>query len=392
MVFPEGVYKLAAIAVLQLEDAGKVHDSDGICRYISGCPAAWQPITVLQLLDNTSGLHDYFNSPAQGSVENTSFSGDSLLKYIEGEPMDGLAGTCCNANPVLPIEEYIVSRVTGEPFGTYLGRHILAGLHLAHTGYYLHEAPPGTHLRGEYGWQQPAPDLAGYDFSSIGGVLFTTLPDLSRLEQAIYGGRLLSAASTARLTAASYSFSQPSVQYGVSSDGTNAASGTMQSFQGHSMVADGWGLGSLGLQVSLQYIPDQQLSLIVVDNDPNATPPDAQSQLLTRLYGGDLTASTIGAIGEATLRPQPCSSETAWATPVNYVPAAITFENQTAQAVSIYWLDQESNRELYTTLAPGVSTVEQTGQDTPWLVSTATGTCLHIFVTKGALNRAVIRQ
>jgi CubicO group peptidase (beta-lactamase class C family) len=390
-VFPIGVFDVTAAAVLQLEDAGRLHDGDSICRYIPGCPAAWQPITVLQLLNETSGLHDYFNNPTQGSVETRSFSLAGLVTYLKGAPTDQPPGNCCSFNADLPIEEYLVQSVSGEAFAMYLRQHILGPLHLAHTGYYPHRAPATADVRGSYGWQQPAADLEGYDFSSTGGVLFTTLPDLGRLEHALFSGRLLSATSTARLTSISYTFEPPSTQYDMTSEGTTAASGIVLSYHGHTAIEYGWGLGSLGLQTTILYLPDLDLLLIVVDNFPNGVPADAGMQLLMRIYGGNLSARALGAIGEVMLRPQSCAREATSAAPPNFIPAAITFDNQTAQAVSIYLLDQAGTRELYATLAPGVSYVQSTAQQTPFLVSTASGVCMAIFTAKGALNRAIIR-
>ena len=53
--YPIGAYTIAPEAVLQLEDAGKLHRGDHVCRYIPHCPGKWTQITLAELLDGTSG-------------------------------------------------------------------------------------------------------------------------------------------------------------------------------------------------------------------------------------------------------------------------------------------------------------------------------------------------
>src|SRR5438046_2666427 len=49
-----------AMAIMLLQERGKLSVQDSICKYLSDCPAAWQSITVHHLLSHTSGLakHD----------------------------------------------------------------------------------------------------------------------------------------------------------------------------------------------------------------------------------------------------------------------------------------------------------------------------------------------
>ncbi len=55
--------QFTAMAILILQDRGKLHVQDHICRYIPACPADWQPITIAELLTHSSGIPDYTNFP-----------------------------------------------------------------------------------------------------------------------------------------------------------------------------------------------------------------------------------------------------------------------------------------------------------------------------------------
>jgi CubicO group peptidase (beta-lactamase class C family) len=48
--------QFTAAAILLLQERGKLNVRDGICKYLTDCPAAWQSITIHQLLTHTSGI------------------------------------------------------------------------------------------------------------------------------------------------------------------------------------------------------------------------------------------------------------------------------------------------------------------------------------------------
>ena len=63
--FPIGALtdQFTALAVLTLQEQGKLNVQDNICMYLSDCPDAWKPITIQHLLTHSSGLPDFINSP-----------------------------------------------------------------------------------------------------------------------------------------------------------------------------------------------------------------------------------------------------------------------------------------------------------------------------------------
>ena len=60
---PDTVFRLGSItkqftsaAIMLLQERGKLSTSDPICKYVTECPAAWEPITIKQVLTHTSGI------------------------------------------------------------------------------------------------------------------------------------------------------------------------------------------------------------------------------------------------------------------------------------------------------------------------------------------------
>src|SRR6478672_5373400 len=67
---PENIFRLGsvtkqftAMAVMMLQERGKLSVSDPICKYFTDCPEAWKPITIRNLLTHTSGITNYTEFP-----------------------------------------------------------------------------------------------------------------------------------------------------------------------------------------------------------------------------------------------------------------------------------------------------------------------------------------
>jgi CubicO group peptidase (beta-lactamase class C family) len=52
-----------AVAIMQLVEAGKISLDDAIGMHVQDLPAAWQAVTVRQLMAHASGLPDYTTQP-----------------------------------------------------------------------------------------------------------------------------------------------------------------------------------------------------------------------------------------------------------------------------------------------------------------------------------------
>ena len=212
------VLEFATVAVLQLEDAGKLREQDPLCAYVPRCPATWKPITIHEVLNWTSGLYDYINGSAITNSEGAqSFTLAQLLALITDEPLSYRPGTgCCATNAAIPIEEYLIEQITGESFATYLHQHIIGPLGLRHTGYYRDYPPRDLQHATSHSGPIPAADtLEGYDASAAGGMIYSTVTDYYRWEEAVDTGRLLSPASTARILTSSYVFCPAELRSGL---------------------------------------------------------------------------------------------------------------------------------------------------------------------------------
>jgi len=67
---PQTVFRLGsvtkqftAMAIMMLAERGKLNVNDPACKYVTDCLAAWQPITIKNLLTHTAGVPKYTGFP-----------------------------------------------------------------------------------------------------------------------------------------------------------------------------------------------------------------------------------------------------------------------------------------------------------------------------------------
>ncbi|TDQ06175.1 serine hydrolase domain-containing protein [Pedobacter metabolipauper] len=133
--------QFTAMAIMQLEERGKLKYSDKIQMYFPKLPYA--DITVKDLLQHTSGLPDFLGwSSDMVNIKKMNTNQDILLalekhvKKLAFKPKDQFSYS--NTNYVLLA--LIVEKVSGTPFNVYLDQHIFIPLSMKNTKVY---APRG---------------------------------------------------------------------------------------------------------------------------------------------------------------------------------------------------------------------------------------------------------
>jgi CubicO group peptidase (beta-lactamase class C family) len=106
------------VAIMQLVEDGKVDLSAPVSRYLDGLPAAWQPITIRQLLTHVSGLPDILRAldPATNGLGNG--AGEEMIwTRTEAMPMQFEPGTRFSYNQTnYALLGKIIDKFSGKPF------------------------------------------------------------------------------------------------------------------------------------------------------------------------------------------------------------------------------------------------------------------------------------
>ncbi|GAA2208707.1 serine hydrolase domain-containing protein [Nonomuraea monospora] len=203
---PNGYFRIGSVTktfvatvVLQLVDEGELALDDPIERHLPGLVPGGSGITVRELLNHRSHLHDYMSEPGystnrwRGDARFRSYQPEELLKvaFAKKLPDDG-KWHYSNTNYV--VLGLLVEKLTGRPYGEEVRRRVLRPLGLRHTVVPGDRAGlPSPHAKG----YEPLPELVdatrmnpSLDWAA--GEMISTAADLERFMTALIGGKLIS--------------------------------------------------------------------------------------------------------------------------------------------------------------------------------------------------------
>jgi CubicO group peptidase (beta-lactamase class C family) len=180
--------QFTAMAILQLQDMGRISVGDHLCRFITWCPAAWRPITVAELLTHTSGIPDYETLPGYRQLSRRHVTPARLAALVTARRLLFRPGTRWSySNTGYILLGLIIERVTGRSYADFLSHHVFAPLEMRNTGYDInHPRVPG-HAIGYVSGYQPA-SYIDMSVPYAAGALYSTVDDLSRWDDALMGG------------------------------------------------------------------------------------------------------------------------------------------------------------------------------------------------------------
>lgn len=177
--------QFTALAVLKLQEQGKLRTSDLVCAHLPHCPPAWAAITLEHLLTHTSGIPNYTElsdadlTAYARKYGTTHPSPEQLLSVFLDRPLEFAPGSRYKYdNSGYALLGYLIEQITGEDYGTFMRRQIFGPLGLADTGYPepTDQKPVAT---GYHDWSTPVDDTNPTFIFAAGGV-YSTANDLAR--------------------------------------------------------------------------------------------------------------------------------------------------------------------------------------------------------------------
>lgn len=193
--------QFTAMAILLLEQQGRLHISDKLCNFIDACPVAWQQITIKHLLTHTSGIPDYTNFTNFPAVIGSPVSASDLITRFKSLPLDIVPGSrWLYSNSGYVLLGYVIERTSGIAYADFLRANIFMPLQMVHTGYDQNEITAADHARGYLTTsQQPVPlDMSEF---YAAGALYSTVEDLYLWDKALINNVLVSASAIAPMFA-----------------------------------------------------------------------------------------------------------------------------------------------------------------------------------------------
>ncbi len=242
-----------ATAILQLQDQGKLSVKDPMCKYLPSCPTALQPITIDQLLMYSSGL------PSPKLDVTKPFTVQDLMNSFSTTPPKFAAGSKWEFSDTgYVILGFIVEKVTGQPYKTYIQNAILKPLGMTHTGF-ADQNPHPTFALGYHGTVLQT-KTAGPGYDPAWG-MYSTVSDLHKFDVGLTNHKVLSQAAVDAMFVQHIKFANGS-GYGY---GWN--SGVYNKHR-YNITYEGSSPGYTGVHVRL---PDDNGTIVILSNQDQTT-------------------------------------------------------------------------------------------------------------------------
>jgi CubicO group peptidase (beta-lactamase class C family) len=263
---PDSVFRIGSVAkqfaaagLLKLVEAGKVKLDDPLSRYLPGYPGG-EDITILQLLNHTSGVRNYTEIPGymDGPLIRRDLTTARLIDVFRNEPAAFAPGTGWGySNSGYVLVGAVIEAASGEPWHAWLERALFRPLGMKHTGYAGDPRRVARQVRGysyEDGKLVP-PSPISMTQPHAAGSLLSNVDDLFRWNRALHEGRVLT----------SPAYTQMITPVGKARDVGYGFGLYIDSLRGETLLRHRGGIS--GFLASLAYIPGPDVSVVVLEND-----------------------------------------------------------------------------------------------------------------------------
>ena len=195
--------QFTAAAILLLEERGKLKLDDPVKRYLPDAPAAWDKITIFNLLTHTSGLPSFTEFSEKEGQNTIPTTPQQLVARFRYKPLDFKPGEGWHySNSGYVLLGCLIETISGQHYADFLRENIFAPLGMHDSGYDSNESIIPRRAQG-YSPGKEEPQNAGYVHMSVpfsAGGLYSTTHDLLLWEDGLFGGKVLSAASLKEMT------------------------------------------------------------------------------------------------------------------------------------------------------------------------------------------------
>lgn len=251
--------QFAAAGLLKLVEAGKVKLEDPLSLYLPGYPDG-DRITILQLLNHTSGVRNYTEIPGymDGPPIRRELTTAQLIEVFRNEPSAFAPGEGWRySNSGYVLVGAVIEAAAGQPWHAWLERALFRPLGMKNTGYANDPERVARQVRGhsyENGKLAP-PAAISMTQPHAAGALLSNVDDLFRWNRALHEGRVLGSATYARMIAPLGKARDVGYGFGLYVD--RLRNETLLRHRG----------GISGFLASLGYVPGPDISVIVLEND-----------------------------------------------------------------------------------------------------------------------------
>lgn len=127
--------QFTAIAVLMLEEQGKLSVADTISKFIPDYPSG-NKITIHHLLTHTSGIKDFTKMKTLRDIAQKEMTPQMMVDFFKNEPVDFAPGEKFDYNNSgYVLLGYIIELVSGETYEDFIEKRIFEKAGMTHSSY-----------------------------------------------------------------------------------------------------------------------------------------------------------------------------------------------------------------------------------------------------------------
>ena len=296
-----GIYSctkaFTGVAVMQLVEDGKLDLDAPVSRYLDGLPAAWQPVTIRQLLTHVSGLPNILRALdpvtfgfVRGSDEEATWTKTKAM------PMEFTPGERFSYNQTnYALLGRIIDKLSGKPFAQVFRERQFDVAAMSHTGFAdSRDVVPNMVRTYRYVGQSDGQKLSAeklvHDYAEFppfrrtASGMNSTAEDLARWVIAIQQGKLLRTKSALKTLWTAGGVNNGSQANNGSSPQWALGWVTKPRPRHPAVIATGGG------RTAIFVYPEDDLAVIVLTNLANSFPEEFVDEL-AGFYNSDISAS-----------------------------------------------------------------------------------------------------
>jgi CubicO group peptidase (beta-lactamase class C family) len=300
MVFEIGsiTKQFTAAAIMVLSEEGKLAVSDPMTRHLPSYPSYGQNITVEHLLTHTSGIVSYTGIPGyMASNVMKDLTVQQLIDVFKDRPVEFAPGErYAYNNSGYILLGAIVEAASGMRYADFVRKRFFEPLGMKTAYYGCSTCIIPRRASGYDGGPNGVTNQRYLSFTQpyAAGSLMMTVSDLHRWSRALFGGKVVSAASLKRMTT-------PYVLKNGESTGYGYGLG-IGNLRGRRAIRHGGGI--FGFTTDALYLPDQDVFVAVFSNNAagGINPGFPASKLAALAVGDPFPEFTEVALSEDVLR------------------------------------------------------------------------------------------
>jgi CubicO group peptidase (beta-lactamase class C family) len=264
--------QFTAACVLLLEERGKLSIDDPISKHLADSPPTWRHVTIHHLLTHSSGIPSFTDFPDYSSKQALPTTVEQTLQRFRDKPLEFDPGAQMKySNSGYLVLGALIEKISGQVYATFVQENIFTPLGMIDSGYDSNAAIIPRRAAG----YSPSPagpvntDFIHMSIPHAAGGLYSTTEDLLRWERALFGGKVLSAASLRKMI--------------TPYKGDYALGLVVKEFEGWKVIQHGGGIE--GFNTTLRYFPEDRLIIVVLANINGRAPEEIARKIAAAIHG-----------------------------------------------------------------------------------------------------------